>query len=258
MLRQQRTPAWTCLPLSCVIVKAQILLLLIAAAAISVFGFSCRTAGTGVRPATAIVVPEWDALNIQSLGLVTVGSSAGEEFNRQTAESILEEQLSSSQDRFVVLGVQAVRNRAASAGAGELFDRVAKTWRDQRMTDKFLVQELCQKAGVDGIILGDLIDWKREKVDFTQEGTSYTLISMRLVIISGKTGLQAWEARKTIRRDTLVYTPGGGGSGITTDDSGISRAQRSGSMTPDPPRPEEVLTDVLASVFAAFPPRPEP
>lgn len=219
-------------------------------------GLSCRATGPGIRPATAMISPEWDSLNIQSLGFVTVGSSVGDETARQTAEVVVEEQLTSSQDRFVILGVQTARGRAVAAGAGDVFDRVVKVWHDQRMADKFVVEDLCRKMGVDGLLFGDLTDWKREKVEFTQEGSSYTQVALRLVIISGKTGLPAWEAEKMIRRDTAVYVPGGGGSGVTTDDSGVSRAQRAGSMTPEPPRPEGVLVDVLTSIIAAFPPRP--
>jgi hypothetical protein len=234
-------------------VKVQFVLLLLVIFVLP--GLACRATGPGVRPATAMISPEWDSLNIQSLGFVTVGSSVGEEVARQTAEVVVEEQLASSQDRFVVLGVQTARGRAVAAGAGDAFDRLVKAWHDQRMADKFVVEDLCKKMGVDGLLFGDLTDWKREKVEFTQEGSSYTQVALRLVIISGKTGLPVWEAEKMIRRDTAVYVPGGGGSGVTTDDSGVSRAQRS-TITPDPPRPEGVLVDVLSSITAAFPPRP--
>ncbi len=219
-------------------------------------GLSCRATTQGVRPANAVVSPEWDSLNIQSLSLVTVGSSVGDEVARQTVEYIVEEQFASSQDRFVILGVQTSRDRASAAGAAEVFDRVAKTWRDARMADKFLVEGLCQKLGVDGLVFGELIDWKREKIDFTQEGTSYTQVALRLAIFSGKTGMSVWEAQKMIRRDTQEYTPGGDGTGVTTDDTGISRAQRTSGLTPEPERREEVVVDVLASLMAAFPPRP--
>jgi hypothetical protein len=218
-------------------------------------GFSCRATSPGARPANAVISPEWGSLNIQSLGFVTVGSSVGEEEARQTTEYVAEEQLTSNQDRFVILGAQTARGRAAAAGAEDAFVRLAKAWHDQRMADKFLVEDLCRKMGVDGLLFGDLLEWRREKVDFTQEGASYTQIALRLVIISGKSGLPVWEAQKMIRRDTPVYTPGAGGSGVTTDDTGVSRAQRLGGLTPEPPRPEVVLVDVLASLIAAFPPR---
>ena len=218
-------------------------------------GLSCRATTSGVRPATAMVSPEWDALNIQSLGLVTVGSSVGDEVARETVEGIVEGQLSSNQDRFVILGVQTARGRAAAAGAGDVFDRLVKAWHDQRMADKFLVENLCKKMGVDGLLFGELSDWKSEKIGLTEEGSSYTQVAMRLVILSGKTGMSVWEAQKMIRRDTQVYTPGSGDTGPTTDNEASARARRSGGLAPEPPRPEDVVVDVLASIMAAFPPR---
>jgi hypothetical protein len=221
-------------------------------------GLSCRATTPGLRPATAIILsPEWDSLNIQSLGFVTVGSSVGDEVARQMAESIAEGQLSSNQERFVVLGVQTARGRAAAAGAGDVFDRLVKAWRDERMADKFLVEDLCKKMDVDGLLFGELNDWKREKVDTREEGSSYAQVAMRLVILSGKTGMSVWEAQKTIRQDTQVYTPDSGGGGVSTDLAGYSaRAERSSALAPEPPRPEDVAVDVLASIMAAFPPRP--
>jgi hypothetical protein len=220
-------------------------------------GLSCRATTPGLRPATAILSPEWDALNIQSLGFVTVGSSVGDEVARQMVEGIVEGQLSSNQDRFVVLGVQTARGRAAAAGAGDVFDRLVKAWHSQRMADKFLVESLCAKMGVDGLLFGELSEWKREKIDATEEGSSYAQVGMRLVILSGKTGMSVWEAQKMIRQDTQVYTPGSDGGAASTDPASYgARAQRSAGVTPEPPRPEDVVVDVLASIMAAFPPRP--
>lgn len=219
---------------------------------------SCRAVTQGVRPATAIVLsPDWDSLSIQSLGLVTVGSAVGDEVARQVVEGILEGQLASAQDRFVVLGVPAARGRAAAAGAGDVFDRLVKAWRDERVADKFLVEGLCAKMGVDGLLFGELNDWKREQVAATDEGTSYAQVAMRLVIFSGKTGMPAWEAQKTIRQDTQVYTPDTDVLGGPGGPAGAgARAQRSSGRAPEPPRPEDVVLDVLASIMAAFPPPP--
>jgi hypothetical protein len=219
-------------------------------------GLSCRATTAGIRPATAILSPEWDSLNIQSLGFVTVGSSVGDEVARQMVEGILEGQLSSNQDRFVVLGVQTARARAAAAGAGDVFDRLVKVWHDERVADKFLVESLCTKMGVDGLLFGELSDWKREKVGVTEEGSSFTQVEMRLVILSGKTGMIVWEAQKMIRQDTQLYTPGGDDTGVASDNEASARDRRLGGLAPEPPRPEDLVVDVLASIMAAFSPRP--
>lgn len=221
----------------------------------SALGLACRATTPGLRPATAIVSPEWEALNIQSLGFVTVGSSVGDEVARQIAEDIVVGQLASNQERFVILNAQTARARAAAATAGDTFDRLVKVWRSDRLADKFLVQGLCTKMGVDGLLFGELNDWKCEKVDAMEEGSASTQVAMRLAIFSGKTGMTVWEAQKTIRRESEVYTPAGGG-GASDPGSYNARAQRSSGLTPEPPRPEDVAVDVLASIMAAFPPRP--
>jgi hypothetical protein len=218
----------------------------------------CKTVAQGVRPAVSYTVPEWSSLDIKTLAYLGAGSSVGEEASRQAAEELSEQHLLGAQDRFVILGFTASQERAASVGASDLFDRARRGWHDRRILDQFVVKDLCGKLTVDGLILGDLSDWKRERVDFTQEGTSYTQIGFGLAIYSGRTGLEAWSAEQMLRRDSAVYTPAAGGSGVFTDDSGASRAQRSGSMTPEPPRPEEIMESIMNSLIAAFPPTAAP
>jgi hypothetical protein len=216
----------------------------------------CKTAATGAQPAIAYMAPEWESLNIKTLAFLGVGSSAGDEDARIAAEDLAEQFLLSSQDRFVILGLNTSQERAAAAGAADLFGRAVKGWHDQRIMDQFVAQELCRKLAVDGLLLGDLTDWRRERVEFTEQGSSYTQIALGLSIVSAKTGLEVWSAEKMIRRDSAAYAPASGGSGVYTDESGISRAQRAGSMTPEPPRPEEVMEAVMGSLVAAFPPAP--
>lgn len=214
----------------------------------------CKTAATGAKPAVSYTVPDWESLNIRTLAFLGVGSSVGDENARVTAEESAEQFLLGGQERFVILGVNASQERAAAAGASDLFDRVVRGWRDRRIIDQFVAQELCGKLTVDGLLLGDLSDWRRERVEFTEQGSSYTQIALGLVIVSAKTGLEAWNGEKTVRSESAAYTPATGGSGVHTDESGISRAQRAGSMTPEPPRPEVVMEAVMASLMAAFPP----
>jgi hypothetical protein len=216
----------------------------------------CRTGATGVSPARAFIVPEWSSLEIKSLAFMGVGGSTGEATDRQTAETIVEDQLCSGQDRFVILGLAEGRSRAASAGCADLFDRIVKVWRDDRTCDVLVIQDCCKKVGVDGLIFGDLSEWKRERVDWTSEGNSSTQVDLRLSIYSGKTGLLAWDAQKSARKESVSYRPLAGGSPVYTDRSGASRVERPTSVTPDPPRAEDVAAEAMRSLMAAFPPVP--
>ena len=215
----------------------------------------CKTGGSGVRPAIAVVSPDWPTLNVRTLAYLGVGSSVGDEPARISAEELVEQALVGSQSRLTVLTYAQAYSKASAGGAGETFDRAMRSWRDRRLIDQFAVQELCRQIGVDGLILGDLSDWKRERLDFTEQGSSFTQIALKLSIFSGQTGLEAWNAYQMKRRDSAEYTPGISGSGTYTDEGGVSRTQRASSVTPEPPRAEHVLAEVLESIFASFPPR---
>lgn len=215
----------------------------------------CKTSASGVRPAEAYTAPEWGEQNIQSLAFLGVGSSVGDPAARREAQYVVEEQLKGGQDRFLLLGFQEAQRRAESAGARDLFDKVVRVWRDNRLADRLLVQELGKAIGVDGLIFASLLDWEQHRVDWASEGTSSTQVTLGLTIFSAKTGEEVWQAEKVHRKETLQYTYGQSGTGVYTDDSGASRAERPTSLTPDPPRPEIVAQEAMQALIAAFPPR---
>lgn len=212
----------------------------------------CKTGAGGARPAHAYVVPEWNDLGIETLAFLGVGSSVGEETVRQTAELLLEEKLLSAQDRFVILSLTEARSR----GDGDEADKLVRAWRDARTVDVLLVQRYCRAAAVDGILLGDLSEWKQERVDWTSEGSSSTQVNLRLSIYSGKTGLLAWDATKMARKESMTYQPSASGTAGYTGATGAPRSERAGAMTPDPPPADEVALEAIASLMAAFPEPP--
>jgi len=215
----------------------------------------CKT-GTGVRPALSATSPDWESLNVRTLAYLGFGSSVGDEPARVSAEELVEQALTGSQTRFTVLTHAQAYSKASAGGSGETFERAVSTWRDRRLIDQFAVQELCRVIAVDGIILGDLSDWKRERLELTDQGSSYTQIAMKLSIYSGKTGLEAWNAYQMKRRDAAEYTAGFAGASTYTDETGRAVSQSTSSVVPEPPRPEQVVAEILESIFAAFPARP--
>jgi hypothetical protein len=225
------------------------------AAAVPCILSGCKTAGSNVSPAQAFTVPEWKDLHIQALAYMGMGSSTGDPTARVTAEQIVEQQLGTAQERFIILGMSEGRAKAASADASDLYEKVVDIWRDTRKADLFQVQQLCKKLGTDGLIFGDLNDWTEERVDWTTEGSSFTQVTIRLCIYSGKTGLLAWDARKIQRKESAPYRPGQAGGGVYTDPDGTPHTDHSQSLTPKPPRAEDVAGEVMTALIAAFPPR---
>jgi hypothetical protein len=216
-------------------------------------GLGCKTGGMGASPAKSFVVPEWQGLNIRSLAYMGAACTAGDETARLTAEDLIEQALVSGQTRFVVLGTTEARSRASAKGGGDTFAKILKVWRNSRTADQFLVKDVCQKAGVDGLILGDVMDWKKEKVDWNTEGQSSTQVTLRLCIFSGKTGLLAWESKYSKTKQSLKYTPQEATGAVSIGD-GTQRVENASRIGPEPPKPEEVAEEVLGSILAAFPP----
>lgn len=221
----------------------------------SLLPLGCKTSASGVRPATSYTAPEWSGLNIRTLAFLGVGSSVGDPAVRREAQVLIEEQLKGGQERFVVLGFQEAQRRAESAGAKEAFDKVVRVWRDDRLADPFLVKEVSQAVGVDGLLVASLLQWEQDRVDWASEGTSSTTVAIGLSVLSAASGTVVWEAEKTHRKETLKYAYGQSGTGIYTDPSGASRAERPSSLTPDPPRREDVAREAMQALMAAFPPR---
>lgn len=229
--------------------------------AVSVFvlftSLGCKTTGTAVGPAKAFTAPDWATQNIASLAFLGLASPTIDDTRRQTAEEIVESDLRAGQNRFVVLSSSSTRERARKASAEETLRRVQEAWKSQQTVDQFVASELCQKLGVDGILIGELADWSEERVDFNADGgTSFTRVGLTLTIVSGKSGLAAWEAEKTVREESAAYIGGQSGSAVYVDGTGTTRSGNKDMMTPDPPPIEDVARKVTTALFEAFPPTP--
>jgi hypothetical protein len=222
---------------------------------LSGFGVGCNKATSGARPSQTFVSPEWPKLNIQTLAYLGIGSSIGDEPTRERAEQLVGGELRGNQTRFVILSEKTCRSRAEQAGQLELYDKVRKVWRDVRKVDQFLAKDLCDALKVDGLIFGDLTDWREERIDWTQEGTSWTQVALGLYIYSRETGLLVWGADRVERKDSIPYRPARSSTGYTDSEQTQRAEARGETKTPDPPPADDVARQVLSELMAEFPPR---
>ncbi len=226
------------------------------AIAISLMALGCKTTGgAGIRPARATVSPTWSSLSVNTLAYLGGAGATITELDRTLAEDLIERDLRSGQNRFVVLGASTVRERARSAGVADALDRCQKAWRSSRKVDPLVAKQLCEKFGVDGLILADISDWRKEKVAWDEQGASFTEVSISLTIVSARDGEIVWQAEKRDRAESAAYMPGQGGSGVFEDGTGAQRAERPSRLTPDPPPIEPLAERVVAALLAAFPPK---
>lgn len=231
------------------------LLCVAAALAISVNG--CKTTGGGVEPPKAFVAPDWAEQKISTLAFVGLAGPASDENDRKTAEAIVQQELRSSQTRFLVLPRETAAERAQRAGAKDDFKRLVDVWQNSHTVDQFLASGLCGKLGVDGLLVATLDDWKREKVDWQTEGTSFSEVGLELAIVGGKSGLVAWQASKRMRAESPVYHPGQSATGFfQSDPNGAQRQGAASGSVPDAPDIDPLAREVMASLMAAFPEAP--
>jgi len=219
-------------------------------------GAGCNKKTAGSRAAQVYIAPSWNSNAVTTLAYCGLGSNLGNETARADAERLVETELRGGQDRFVVLTMKNAESRAAEKGKSDLLERVRQVWRDDRLIDKFLAKDLCAALGVEGLIVADVSDWIEQRIDVSQEGTSWTRVEMGVYIYSAESGDLVWGAQRSLRKDSVRYTPGTvPGDAGTRRDREARRAERAASVTPDPPEVEVVAHELMQEILGLFPPR---
>lgn len=224
--------------------------------ALLALGGGCNKKVAENRATEVYVAPDWNSQGVTTLAYCGLGSAAGDETARADAERLIEAELRGSQERFVILTLKNADARAAEKGKSDLLKRVRQVWRDDRLVDQFLAKELCQTLGVDGLIFGDLGDWTEQRIDVSQEGTSWTRTEIGIYVYSADTGLLVWGAQRAIRKDSVPYSPTAvPGNAAERADRAERRSERAESVTPDPPEVEAVAHELMLELVALFPVR---
>ena len=216
----------------------------------------CKSTG-GVDAPRAYIAPDWGDQKIQTVAFIGLSGATTDENERKMAEDIVQQELRSSQSRFLVLPREAASDRAQKAGAKDDLKRVGDVWRSAHTVDQFLCSSLCQKLGVDGLLVATLDEWRKEKIDWQSEGSSFSEVGIELTIVGAKSGLVAWQASKRMREESPVYHPGQLATEFyTTDPNGTQRQGTASSAVPEAPEIDPLARKVMASLFAAFPEPP--
>lgn len=224
--------------------------------ALVALGAGCNKKVAESRAAQVYSAPDWNSQQVSTLAYCGLGSAIGNETARGDAERLVEQELRGSQDRFVILTMQNAGSRAAEKGKSDLLQRVQQVWRDDRLIDKFLAQELCKTLGVDGLIVADLGDWTEQRIDISQEGTSWSRVELGIYVYGVDSGELVWGAQRALRKDSVPYSPSAvPGSGGVRRDREERRAERAASVTPDPPEVEAVAHELMVELVGLFPPR---
>lgn len=193
----------------------------------------------------------FDLSTLTSVAFIGLASSVQAKDVVPQIQPLLEDQILATEHPFVVLNRNEVETRINREGAQTLFAEVLDFWMDKKKVDKFKITQLCEKLMVDGVILGNVVDWMQSQAKYDAENPSYTQISTSLSIYLGETGREVWkisatkilEAEQLDSRSDQVDLSGGSGS--------TGRGMKSRKVG-DPPKFDQVIPYVAQELAEAL------
>jgi hypothetical protein len=220
----------------------------------------CKATSTGnqvsAEPDAIFQAEEYPAMRLETLGYLGMASLVPDPIGVPTTEALLKSYIMGGQEKFLIVDQDGCRTRARREGVEPDLERLARIWRDKHEVDPILLKELVRKIGIDGIVFGELTQWRTEQVDWQSEGNSFTEIGISLFIYEGKNGTLAWKADKMERRESVHYRHGSGsGSGIYKSGD-TERTERADKIAPQPPDPQVVAESVVKTLVESLPDKP--
>ena len=220
----------------------------------------CKATTSGgqatAEPDAIFQAPEYPTLDLETLGYLGLASLVPDLVGVPTTEALLTTYIMGGQEKFLVVDEAGCRTRARREGVEADLEKLARIWRDKHEVDPILLKELVKKIGIDGIIFGELTQWRTEQVDWQSEGNSFTEVGISLFIYEGKNGTLAWRADKMERRESQYYRHGSGaGTGIYKSGD-TERTERGDKIAPAPPDPQVVAESVVKVLIDSLPDQP--
>lgn len=221
-------------------------------------GCKAMTTGSQVtaEPDAIVMAPDYGQMHLETLAYLGMASLVPDPVGVPTTEALLKSYIMGGQQKFLIVDQDGCRMRARRAGTEADLDKVIRTWRDKHAVDPIVLRELVKSIGVDGIVVGELTQWRAEQVDWQSEGNSFTEIGVTLMIYEGKNGTLAWKAEKMERRESPHYRHGSGaGTGIYKSGD-TERTDRGDRIAPPPPDPDVVAESVVKVLMDNLPEKP--
>ncbi|MBD3161001.1 MAG: hypothetical protein GF346_02460 [Candidatus Eisenbacteria bacterium] len=217
----------------------------------------CKASTTGGSgPDAMYLSPDYQEMKLTSLAYLGTASVGTDPAAVRTMDRLLRSYLTGGQERFLIVGESTIRSRAADQGATEDLDRIIRTWKDRLDVDQLALQSFGERVGIDGFLFADLTNWREERVDWTDEGNSFTEVGLALSIYDARTGEIAWKGQKMVREESRHYRHSrGGGSGVYSE--GVTeRTERADKIVPPPPPAEEVAEKAIQELIKGLPEKP--
>ncbi len=162
--------------------------------ALLAIGLGCRPASEG--PVTEVMRLPGSALDsLETVAFIGLAAATVENTAVPIMEAILETELLAAQRPFVVLSMEDVERRARVRGCADLLYDMRSFWRDEKKVDKLKLAQLCEQLVVQGILVGQILEWEAVRPAPGSGDEAFTRVSANLALYVPETGRAAWRAR---------------------------------------------------------------
>ncbi len=210
---------------------------------IAVLLAGCQSASVGAPTVRVLENPDFQISSLKALGFLGLARSAGDAEAQAYVETSIEQALDAAHPPLLFLTRQQCADAASAAGSGSAFEQLMRFWRDEKRIDIFALREVCKAVGVDGVLLGCVDEWTREKPSWRAVGArSFTQVGVTLTIVDCESGHALWEARGSRVLETGNYEPSE--ADLRRTDAGGFHATPAERSVPEPPTFEEVVPEL--------------
>jgi hypothetical protein len=172
----------------------------------------------------------------------TTGVEAADQLAVYVVQALVETERSyfAPADRFAL--------EAKQAGVQAEHARMLSTWAKKRTVDEEVLGKVLAATGYDGLLGIEVSEWKQNKLEPTQEGTSDTIVGA-LVRLYAADGTLLWSATERRTERSQPYLPS---FNLRPTASGETRTTSAGAV-PSPPPYEKVAVGLARGLAATLP-----
>ncbi|HEY7727355.1 MAG TPA: hypothetical protein VID50_02775 [Candidatus Eisenbacteria bacterium] len=125
--------------------------------------------------------------------------------------------------------------------------RIAQRWSMDNTLDSTAVEGLDTLLTVDAILCVRISDWEVKRITVINAGQSYTTVGLQFALFDVRNKQQLWKKDAREQRYAPEYDVSSGT--VSYDATGTIQSRG----TNEPPRPKEVVGDLVRSAFRKFP-----
>ncbi|MGH7682135.1 MAG: hypothetical protein ACRENN_09125 [Candidatus Eiseniibacteriota bacterium] len=201
-----------------------------------------------LAPATASAKDETVKGSPIRVAIMPIMNSSAELSATKIMEDIIRERMKVVQtDRVHFLQPTDTERILASRNLADRADRLNDRWSKYGTIDTTAVEGLDSLLQSDAILFVKVVEWENLRVNVVGRGESNTTIALHFALYDLKTLREIWSKEPREQRFAQEVDPSSGS--VTYDETGYIQSR---GVT-DPPRYEDVASDLIRSAFKKFP-----